>query len=205
MKTALRREMEAAGWRALGFMLVLGALGLGTYLWGQHIEGRIDSVVTDRQHDHRVLRQLVHDTEPVAGAGHRSQAAVQHEAITPTTNGGTSAPPEPAPGGNKQPPSSPNPHEPRHHSPPAPPSGGSEGTAPTSSPAPASSPPPITQPAQTPPQNPGEVPKGPPLGVPGLESVKAGVEEAASGITAEVGKVVEGVKETGCSVLGQCP
>lgn len=204
MKTALRREVEAAGWRALGFLLALGAVVLGTVLWGQHIEGRIDSVVTERQHDHRVLRELVHEAHPV-------EFQANSKSLQNLDQGGEAQrrPAAGAPGEG----SAPKGHEPVAHNHPEPHSpSGHGGTAPQpeqpSSPEGEAAPttaPTSTTPEATPPPVTTPSPPGPPPSVPAVPLVPKALEAVE-----QAGKQVGGVvDQAGCEVGGvlggRCP
>jgi|SRR5690349_19009970 len=57
MKTALQRQLSALGWRALGFAGTTALVLVGIFLWGSHIEGRIDQVVVERHRDHIIIRR----------------------------------------------------------------------------------------------------------------------------------------------------
>lgn len=133
MKTALRRELEAAGWRALGFFGALVALAGGIFLWGLHIEGRVDQVVVERQHDHRVIERLAEGKPVVRHQLQANSKEVQNlelggdEGRAPKATGGTTGVKPPKGGSTK---------------PPAPGKGGSKGEeAPTKSPASGQAPP----------------------------------------------------------------
>lgn len=202
MKTALQREVQAAGWRSLGVGIGFLLLLAGAYFWGQRIEGRIDTVVIQRQHDHRQLHKLaVHEAREVQGSS---------KSVPSLEVGATDAPSQanaPSVAHQLQAPVKHTP--PRHHSPPAPSSGGSE-----PSPAPASSPstaaPTVTQPTQTlepPPPPVIETPTVPPIlptpAAPALipEAIES-VREAAEDVGETVGQVQCGVRG---ALVGPCP
>lgn len=61
---ALRRQLSATGWQAVGFFGALAVFAIIAFFWGRGIEGDLDQVIIKRQQDHRVLRHLVHEAHP---------------------------------------------------------------------------------------------------------------------------------------------
>jgi hypothetical protein len=134
MKSALQRQLDAFGWRAIGFLGALVAVAAGAFLWGLHIEGRVDRVVIQRQHDHRIIERLakgkpLRPRRQVQPSSKEVQnLEVGSEGPTPKATSG--------PTGGVQPPKS------GSTKPPAPGKGGSRGGgAPTNAPEPRSEPP----------------------------------------------------------------
>jgi hypothetical protein len=131
--SAMRRQLSATGWQAVGFFGASLAFAVVVVLWGHHIEGRIDTVVIQRHHDHRVLHRLVVHDARVAARSESAPATANSNSreVGEDGTGGSGGAPAPA-GSNPKSPAKPG--HPRHESASAPPDSGSEeGAPPTSS------------------------------------------------------------------------
>lgn len=179
MKSALQRELDALGWRAIGFAGGLIALAAAAVLWGTGIEGQLDDVERDRQQDRKVIRQLVAEAQiatPAPGppASPGIPSAEPEVPSSPELGGGDVADDEDAPGSG---PSWPPPSDP-----------------PTGSPAGSPPPPPAAEPPAAPPTS-SPLPAAP---APSPGPIRSTLEQAGEGL----GQVLCGVTD---QLLQNCP